>query len=135
MEKTKEIYPVKLLRTQLEQGFNGVNSQPNYFENKKTFTAKKIFNLKNLNRAVFFTIIILSVYYIAGVNDLSIKGFALSELKAQKNKLIETNNKLELNALTSSSYFKIKEKISSLKMVAAGEVNYLTAGAEAVAKK
>lgn len=112
MEKTKE-----------------TNSQPSYSENKK------IFNLKNFNRAVFFALIILSVYYVAGVNDLSIKGFALSDLKAQKNKLIETNNKFELNALTSSSYANIKEKISNLNMVAAGQVNYLTIGAEAVARK
>lgn len=96
---------------------------------------KKIFNLKNFNRAIFFIIIILAVYYIAGVNDLSIKGFALSDLKAQKNKLAEANNKLELKALTLSSYFNIKEKISNLKMVAAGEVSYLTAGVETVAKK
>lgn len=96
---------------------------------------KKFFNLKNFNRAVFFIIIILSIYYIAGVNSLSIKGFALSDLKAQKNKLIEANNKLELKALISSSYANIKEKISALNMVAAGEVSYLTIGAGAMARK
>ncbi|MFA6306390.1 MAG: hypothetical protein WCV70_01045 [Patescibacteria group bacterium] len=96
---------------------------------------KKIFNLKNFNKAIFFAMIVLSLYYIAGVNDLSIKGFALSELKQQKNKLVEANNKLELKALTSSSYSNIKEKISDLKMVAVGEVSYITAGAEVVAKK
>lgn len=95
----------------------------------------RIFNLKNFNKAVFFAMIILSLYYIAGVNDLSIKGFALSELKQQKNKLAEANNKLELKALASSSYSNIKEKIGDLKMVAVGEVSYLTAGAEVVAKK
>ena len=101
----------------------------------KKINSKQIFNLKNFNRAVFFIIIILSVYYIAGVNNLATKGFTLGDLKRQKNKLIEANNKLELTALTSSSYFNIKERISNLKMVAAGEVNYLIAGAEAVAKK
>lgn len=99
---------------------------------EKTKTA---FNLKNFNKAVFLIIIILSVYYIAGVNDLSIKGFALSELKHQKNKLVETNNNLELNALSLSSYAGIKEKIKSLKMVASGEISYMTAGSEIVAKK
>lgn len=112
-----------------------INNRQNYSENKKLFSGKKIFNLKNFNRAVFFAIIILSVYYIAGVNDLAIKGFALGDLKGQKNKLIEANNKLELTALTSSSYSNIKKRISNLKMVAVGEVSYLTAGAEAVAKK
>lgn len=96
---------------------------------------KYIFNLKNVNKAMLLAIIILGVYYIAGINDLTIKGFALSDLKAQKNKLIETNNKLELKALTSSSYSNIREKISNLKMVAAGEVSYLTIGDGVVAKK
>jgi len=96
---------------------------------------KNIFNLKNINKALLFVIIILGVYFIAGTNDLTIKGFALSDLKVQKNKLIEANNKLELNALTSSSYSNIKDKVSSLKMVAAGEVSYLIDGAGAVAKK
>jgi len=99
------------------------------------FIKKNIFNLKNINKALLFAIIILGVYYIAGTNDLTIKGFTLSDLKGQKNKLVEANNKLELNALTSSSYSNIKEKISNLKMVAAGQVSYLTAEAEVVAKK
>ncbi|MDP2737017.1 MAG: hypothetical protein Q8O59_04550 [bacterium] len=104
--------------------------------NGQKFSIKKnIFSLKNVNKAMLLAVIVLGVYYIAGTNDLAIKGFALSDLKAQKNKLIEANNKLELNALTSSSYSNIKEKISDLKMVAAGEVSYLTIGAEAVAKK
>lgn len=80
-------------------------------------------------------IIILGVYYVAGTNDLAIKGFALSDLKVQKNKLVDANNKLELNALSLSSYSNIKEKVSGLKMVSAGEVSYLTAGVEMVAKK
>lgn len=96
---------------------------------------KNIFNLKNLNKAMILAIIILGVYYIAGTNDLTIKGFALSDLKEQKNKLVEANNKLELDALASSSYSNIKKKVGNLKMVAVGEVSYLTAGAEMVAKK
>lgn len=112
-----------------------INSQQNYPENKKLFAGKQIFNLKNFNQAIFFVIIILLVYYIAGVNNLAIKGFALNDLRGQKNKLIEANNKLELKALISSSYFNIKKRVSNLKMVAAGEVSYLTAGVEAVAKK
>ncbi|MBI4778886.1 hypothetical protein HY797_00345 [Candidatus Falkowbacteria bacterium] len=96
---------------------------------------KRPFNLKNANKALLLAIIILGVYYVAGTNDLTVKGFALSDLKAQKNKLIEANNKLELNILALSSYSNIKEKVGNLKMVAAGEISYLTAGSEAVAKK
>jgi len=111
------------------------NIKQNNFENKKSFNWKRLFNLKNLNKAIFSVIIISLVYYVAGVNDLAIKGFALSELKQQKNKLVEANNKLELSALDSSAYSNIKNKVSSLNMVAAGEVSYITAGADMVAKK
>lgn len=104
--------------------------------NSQKFSIKKnIFNLKNVNKAMLLAIIILGIYYIAGINDLTIKGFALSDLKAQKNKLSEANNKLELNALNSSSYTNIKKRIGNLRMIAAGNVSYLTASAEAVAKK
>ncbi len=104
-------------------------------DSQKSAIKKNILNLKNINKILLLAIIVLGVYYIAGMNDLAIKGFALSDLKVQKNKLIEANNKLELNALTLSSYSNIKEKVGNLKMVSAGEVSYLTAGAEAVAKK
>ncbi|MBU0722330.1 hypothetical protein KKA93_02655 [Patescibacteria group bacterium] len=103
---------------------------------KKTNDQKlAIITIKILNKVLLFAIIILGVYFIAGTNDLTIKGFALNDLKAQKNRLIQANNKLELNALSSSSYSNIKKRVSNLRMVAAGEVNYLIAGAEAVAKK
>lgn len=103
---------------------------------KKTNDQKlAIITIKILNKVLLFAIIILGVYFIAGTNDLTIKGFALNDLKAQKNRLIQANNKLELNALSSSSYLNIKKRVSNLRMVAAGEVNYLIAGAEAVAKK
>ena len=102
---------------------------------EKAKVAGKLLNLKNFNKIIFFTIIILSVYYIAGVNDLAVKGFALSELKQQKDGLAEANNKLELEAMTLSSYGKISEKIAGLKMVAVGEISYLSANEGAVAKK
>jgi hypothetical protein len=101
----------------------------------KTFIAKKLLSIKNLNKFIVLVIIFLSVFYVAGVNDLSIKGFALSDLKQQKNKLVEANNKLELEAMTLSSYSRISERVSGLKMVAVGEVSYLSAGGGIVAKK
>ncbi len=106
-------------------------------ENKKSgiFKRSEIFNLKNFNKALALAIIILSVYYVAGMNDLAIKGFALSELKQQKNKLTEANNKLELDAMSISSYGKISERVAGLKMVAVGQVNYINASADSVAKR
>ena len=104
--------------------------------NKQKFSINRnVFNLKNVNKFLLLVIIILGVYFVAGTNDLTIKGFALSDLKYQKNKIVDANNKLELKALVLSSYSNINEKIIDLKMVAAGEIKYLALGAEAVAKK
>lgn len=94
-----------------------------------------MFNLKNLHKAFFLAAIALSVFYIAGVNDLSVKGFVLSELKQEKNNLAEANSKLELNALALGSYSNIRKRADALQMIPAGAVNYLTAGAEIMAKK
>jgi len=104
-------------------------------ENKKLFDAKKLLNLRNLNKSLFLAIVILAVYYVAGVNDLATKGFALSELKQQENKLIEANNKLELEAMTLSSYGQLSQRVAGLKMVAVGEINYLSDNSGTVARR
>ncbi len=108
------------------------NSAP---ESVNFFKRKNIFNFKNFNRLLLMMIIILGIYYIAGTNDLSIKGMALSDLKQERNKLADENNKLELQAMTLSSYNRISERISGLKMVAVGNIDYINGEIEAVAKK
>lgn len=94
-----------------------------------------IFNLKNANKILLFIIIIAGIYFVALTNDLSVKGFALNDLKIQRNRLAELNEKLELEAATLGSYGKVSKKISDLKMVAAGSIDYINAGQELVAKK
>jgi len=103
--------------------------------NKTGKTKKNYFNLKALNKVLFVLIVFLVVYYIAGANDLMVKGIALSDLKAERDKLAKENNNLELTAMTLSSFGAVKERVSGLKMVAVGEVRYLNGAVEAVAKK
>lgn len=96
---------------------------------------KSFLNLKALNKILFAAMIVLSIFYIAGTNDLAIQGFALSDLKAQRNKLADENKKLELKAMTLSSYNIISGKIDNLKMVAVGEIDYINGSNDVVAKK
>lgn len=96
---------------------------------------KKLFSLKNINKVLFIFMIVLGIFYIAGTNDLAIKGFKLSELKQQQSKLADENKRLELSAMTTSSYNVISEKISNLKMIAVGEIDYINGETGAVAKK
>lgn len=108
------------------------NCKPN---NLRPFIKKNVLNLQTFNKILFILIIVLGIYYIAGTNDLTIKGFALSDLKEQQNKLANENNKLELKAMTLSSYSAIGKKINNLKMVAVGNIDYIAGGTEMVAKK
>ena len=101
----------------------------------KTKTKNVSLNIKTFNKILALIIVVLGIYYVAGINDLSIKGFQLTDLKKKKNKLTELNNKLELAAMNLSSYANISSRANSLKMVAVGEISYVEAGAEAVVKK
>ncbi|MDP2708745.1 MAG: hypothetical protein Q8O93_01670 [bacterium] len=101
----------------------------------KTNINSNFFSLKAVNKILALIIIVLGVYYVAGINDLSIRGFELSDLKRQRNKMADLNNRLELNAMNLSAYASISQRINNLKMVAVGEISYVYSGAEAVAKK
>lgn len=103
--------------------------------NNPSFFKKHFFSLKNFNKVLFAGLIVLGIFYVAGSNDLAIQGFALSDLKEQRNKLAEENKKLELKAMTLSSYSVISGKVEGLKMVAVGEIDYISAGSGIVAKK
>lgn len=96
---------------------------------------KRFFNFKILNKLLFASFVILGIYYLVLANNLSVKGFALSDLKLERNKLSETNNKLELAAMALSSYGNISRRISDLKMVAVGSIDYISGGSGQVAKK
>lgn len=104
-------------------------------ENKNAKIKKSHVNLKIFNKLLFALFIVMGIYYIALANDLSVKGFALSDLKQQRNKLAEANNKLELEAMALSSYANINQRISGLKMVAVGNIDYINGGSDLVAKK
>jgi len=96
---------------------------------------KKLFNLRTFNFTLLLVLIAAGIFYVAGTSDLAIQGYALSDLKEQRNRLSDENQKLELKAMTLSSYSLISGKIDNLKMVAVGEIEYINGGAGAMAKK
>ena len=114
-------------KTKSRKKNSGVNSA-RYFR-------KNILNLKNANKVLFCLIIVLGIFYVAGANDLAIKGFALSDLKEQSGKIAAENKKLELTIMTLSSLNAISEKVNNLKMVAVGNINYINGSNDTVAKK
>jgi len=100
-------------------------------KNKKS----SLFNLKHFNQLLFGLIIVSGVCYVAGTNDLSIKGYELQAMEEKKQQLQKENKLNELNITQLSSYNNINERVKDLDMVAVGEVKYISAASAMVAKK
>ena len=78
---------------------------------------KRFLYLKTLNKVLGILIILSGTYFVISINDLSIKGFVLSDLKQASNQLNKTNEEIELKIMALESYDNILERASSLKMV------------------
>lgn len=83
-------------------------------------------NLKTLNIFLFALIMLLGLAYVICVNDLTVKGFSLQELKSQANTLANENQEYEAKVMALQSYNSLVNKVKVLDMVAVGEVDYLT---------
>jgi len=92
-------------------------------KNKKSFL-----NLRNFNRFLFSLIIISGLYYVVSINDLAIKGFSLQKLRQEVRLLNAANKEIDLKIMSLESYNELSQRATDdLKMVAVGEIDYLTA--------
>jgi len=96
---------------------------------------KKILNLKNLNKFLFVFLAFGLIYYLTGVNDLTIKGFFMQELKNDVSRLDDENKITELKIMGLKSYNNLSQRAKDLKMVAVEDVNYITVTDDSVARK
>jgi hypothetical protein len=87
------------------------------------------------NKILFALIFAFGVAYIGTVNDLSIKGFVISELEKKTSELSALNQNLELDAMLLGSYEAISAKAESLKMVKNDKIEYLDVSSGPVAKR
>ncbi|MBU0879523.1 cell division protein FtsL, partial [Patescibacteria group bacterium] len=95
----------------------------------------KFLNLKIINLAILFIIIVSGVYYLIGTNDLTVKGFSQEKLREKNRQLAKENENLELSITSLSSYNNINSRIKNLKMVAVNNVDYLEVGVNVVARR
>jgi len=95
----------------------------------------KIFTLKTFNKILFLFIIAAGVYYFTGINDLTVKGFKLEEVKQKINSLNEENKVIAQRVTALESYSNLSERVKALSMVAVGNVDYITAESGVMAKK
>jgi len=95
----------------------------------------KRLNLKCFNIGLGAVILSLSVFYLVNVSDLTVKGFALQELKTKVNLLAseKLDNEEKVNDL--QSYYSLSTRTQKLNMVAVGEIDYLTVPSGVVARK
>ncbi|MFZ4631607.1 MAG: hypothetical protein ACOYL8_00175 [Patescibacteria group bacterium] len=95
----------------------------------------KRLNLRCFNIGLGVVILFLGVFYLVNVSDLTVKGFALKELKTQVSILAseKLDNDEKINNL--QSYYSLSSRTQKLNMVAIGEIDYLSVPSVVVARK
>ena len=88
-----------------------------------------------LNRGIFALICVISLGYIVSINDLSIRGFILQDIKKEIARLETENEQYEVKAMTLTSYQLIDERAKKLGMVKVDNIQYVSVVDGAVAKK
>lgn len=91
--------------------------------------------LSLFNKFLFGIFAILSIGFVFGVNDLSIKGFVLQEEKTRVLTLEDENRKLELAIMELESYENLANRAIELKMVKVDKVDYISVENASVARK
>lgn len=92
-------------------------------------------NLRIINRILVLSLAVSFVWYLASVNSLAVKSFVIKDLKASVSEVVSANKDFEAQVTALSSYQYLNQKVSALKFVPAGEVKYLTANNQLLAKK
>lgn len=91
--------------------------------------------LKILTNFFVVMTIFLGIAFVASINNLSIQGFILQDLKIKVSELEYDNKELELEAMQLESYDNVVNRAQDLKMVKVDAIDYISVTDELVAKK
>lgn len=111
------------------QANNGNNSR------RKIARSKSFYDWALFNKLLFSMAIICGLCYIVVINDLSIKGIVLEELKKDAIALNEEKKNHELLVMRLESYDNINRRAQEIKMVKVDKIEYISVGMDAVARK
>lgn len=90
-------------------------------------------NVKTVNIALAVLICLFGVLYLAQINSMAVKGFAIKDLEDKQAALKENIRKVEFQVAEMQSTAKIQERINGLEMVSVAKVDYAkTSGTVAV---
>lgn len=92
-------------------------------------------NLKCFNVGLGAILLIFGLFYLVNVSDLTVKGFALKELKTQVSVLASEKLDNEETVNNLQSYYSLNSRTQKLNMVAVGDIDYLTVPSAVVALK
>jgi hypothetical protein len=105
------------------------------FAHRATWGEGLKINLKVINRVLVVSLVCSFIWYLASVNNLAVKSFVIKDLKVNVNDIVSANKDLEAQVTALSSYQYLNQKVAELKFVPAGDVKYLTANNQLLAKR
>jgi hypothetical protein len=108
--------------------------QKNYIQ-QKSRVSKKNKTLSWLNATIVVCLAFSLIYYVVGVNDLTVKGFDLQEKEIQVRALALENENYQDMVMAKESLNNVKSRIDDLDLVAVEDINYITITNTTVAKK
>lgn len=92
-------------------------------------------NLKHLNIVIFLFIIVFGIGYLLNISELTVKGFALRELKIEASNLASEKLEQEEKVNALQSYYSLNARTAGSNMVAVDNIEYLSLSNPVVAKK
>lgn len=96
---------------------------------------ERSFWLPSLSILLLIACFVSGIFYLVGMNNLTVKGFELKDLKNRVSVLAEENQDLQAKALHLQSYTALSPRLNDLEMVAVENILYLNPQAAVVAKK
>ena len=117
----------------MKKVINGNNDYQKVRKSQKEAKKEKIFG--SLNFLLIGIIMIVSGYYVATTNDLTIKGLRIQELKREVSRHNEENRSLTVKISSLKSYNSIVKRTQELGMTDVEEINYIRVLRQTVAKK
>jgi len=101
----------------------------------KAVRSQRRFNLKYFNFGLGFILAVFGAMYLLNINDLTVKGFTLKSLQTKAASLSGDNLAYQEQVNALQSYYSLSARADKLKMVAVGDVEYLTVNRSAVAMR
>jgi len=100
-----------------------------------TKNLKKSRLLSSLNLCLVFAVIVCGFYFIKSIDDLMVKNLELDQLRGQLNLLEEEKKEMDSIKNTLESYEHVSAKLQNLNMVKVVNIDYISIGDDALAKK